>query len=295
MEDLNAATLEDVHEWFETYYGPNNATLVLAGDVDVATAREKVEHYFGDIPPGPPLTRKRTRGSRQRAGEPHRHAGPRAEARIYKVWNVPGWSSDESDVPRARRLRARGGKTSRLYSGSSTRTRSRPTSARSADARDRGRLRRLCDRRGRRGPRAQSSARSTRSSRASSPRARRATSSSASRPRSAPVHPRRRARRRLRRQVATSSPRTPSSAAGPTSTSIRSSVLNGATPQTGAQRRRASGSTGEPLVLEVHPFPTELAAERRRRGSHEAADAAERSPRRRSRRSQQATLRTACS
>ena len=42
MEDLNAASLEDVKTWFETYYGPNNATLVLAGDIDVATAREKV-------------------------------------------------------------------------------------------------------------------------------------------------------------------------------------------------------------------------------------------------------------
>ncbi len=58
MEDLNAASLEDVKTWFETYYGPNNATLVLAGDIDVATAREKVQRYFGDIEPGPPLTHR---------------------------------------------------------------------------------------------------------------------------------------------------------------------------------------------------------------------------------------------
>jgi zinc protease len=60
MEDLDAATLEDVHEWFQTYYGPNNATLVLAGDIDLATAKEKVQRYFGDIPPGPPLSRLET-------------------------------------------------------------------------------------------------------------------------------------------------------------------------------------------------------------------------------------------
>jgi predicted Zn-dependent peptidase len=42
MEDLNAASLDDVKKWFQTYYGPNNATLVLAGDIDLATAREKV-------------------------------------------------------------------------------------------------------------------------------------------------------------------------------------------------------------------------------------------------------------
>src|SRR5690606_38408135 len=39
MEDLDAATLEDVHEWFKTYYGPNNAVLAIAGDIDVETAR----------------------------------------------------------------------------------------------------------------------------------------------------------------------------------------------------------------------------------------------------------------
>ena len=53
MEDLDAATLEEVHQWFRDYYGPNNAVLALVGDIDTATAREKVERYFGDIPSGP--------------------------------------------------------------------------------------------------------------------------------------------------------------------------------------------------------------------------------------------------
>jgi zinc protease len=55
MEDLNAASLEDVHGWFKQYYGPNNAILVLAGDIDVDTARTAVERYFGDIPAGPDI------------------------------------------------------------------------------------------------------------------------------------------------------------------------------------------------------------------------------------------------
>src|SRR5699024_745441 len=50
MNDLDAAALEDVHAWFRAWYGPNNAVLVLAGDIDVATAREKVAKYFGHIP-----------------------------------------------------------------------------------------------------------------------------------------------------------------------------------------------------------------------------------------------------
>ena len=42
MNDLNAASLDDVKTWFRSWYGPNNAVLVLAGDIDLATAKEKV-------------------------------------------------------------------------------------------------------------------------------------------------------------------------------------------------------------------------------------------------------------
>jgi zinc protease len=52
MEDLNAASVEDVQEWFKTYYGAANAVLVVAGDTDPQTAKAKVEKYFGDIPAG---------------------------------------------------------------------------------------------------------------------------------------------------------------------------------------------------------------------------------------------------
>jgi len=57
MEDLDAASLEDVREWFEKYYGASNAILVLAGDIDLATAKEKVSHYFGGAPAGGPLVK----------------------------------------------------------------------------------------------------------------------------------------------------------------------------------------------------------------------------------------------
>jgi zinc protease len=57
MEDLDAASLEDVHEWFNEYYGASNAVLVLAGDIDVETAREKVTHYFSGAPAGVPLVK----------------------------------------------------------------------------------------------------------------------------------------------------------------------------------------------------------------------------------------------
>ena len=53
MADLDAASLADVGQWFTDNYGPNNAVLVLAGDIDAATARPLVEKYFGAIKRGP--------------------------------------------------------------------------------------------------------------------------------------------------------------------------------------------------------------------------------------------------
>ncbi|MGH6744020.1 M16 family metallopeptidase [Novosphingobium sp.] len=55
MADLDAATLTDVRKWFTDHYGPNNVVLVLSGDIDAATARPKVEKWFGDIPRGPDI------------------------------------------------------------------------------------------------------------------------------------------------------------------------------------------------------------------------------------------------
>jgi zinc protease len=52
-EDLSAATLDDVKEFFRRWYGPNNATLAIAGDIDLAETRALVEKWFGAIPPSP--------------------------------------------------------------------------------------------------------------------------------------------------------------------------------------------------------------------------------------------------
>src|SRR5687768_4895056 len=53
MEDLTAATRDDVAEFFKTYYAPNNASLVIAGDIDIAATRALVEKWFSEIPRGP--------------------------------------------------------------------------------------------------------------------------------------------------------------------------------------------------------------------------------------------------
>ncbi len=53
MQDLNESTLDDVKEFYDKYYGPNNATLVLAGDFDKDQVRTLIEKYFGEIPSRP--------------------------------------------------------------------------------------------------------------------------------------------------------------------------------------------------------------------------------------------------
>jgi zinc protease len=55
MEDLDAASLDDVKAFFRTWYAPNNAVLSIVGDVDTADVRRKVEHYFGAIPANPDI------------------------------------------------------------------------------------------------------------------------------------------------------------------------------------------------------------------------------------------------
>ncbi len=89
LADLDAASLDDVKDWFRQYYGPNNAIVVLAGDINTEQARTKVEKYFGDIPPGPPLTK-------WQAWVPSRDFNSREvmydqvpQARIYRLWVTP--------------------------------------------------------------------------------------------------------------------------------------------------------------------------------------------------------------
>jgi predicted Zn-dependent peptidase len=97
MNDLDAARLDDVKNWFRSWYGPNNAVLVLAGDIDVATAKDKVTRYFGDIAPSANLPRMAPRIA-QRAQPTRASATDNVpQTRIYKVWNTPQFGSVEND------------------------------------------------------------------------------------------------------------------------------------------------------------------------------------------------------
>ncbi len=115
LEDLSAAKLEDVHQWFSAYYGPNNAVVVIAGDIDAGTALEKVKKYFGDIPPSPPMARHTT-WIAKRAGVHRESVQDRiTQPRIYKIWNIPEWGSKDGDLLDLASSLLADGKTSRLY------------------------------------------------------------------------------------------------------------------------------------------------------------------------------------
>ncbi|MBM3782759.1 MAG: insulinase family protein [Acidobacteria bacterium] len=115
MEDLNAATLKDVQEWFKTYYGAANTVLVIAGDIDAKTAKEKVEKYFGWIPPGPPPVRHREWIAKLDGAKRQVAYDQVPQARVMKVWNVPQNYTYDSEMLDIAASALGGGRTSRLY------------------------------------------------------------------------------------------------------------------------------------------------------------------------------------
>jgi zinc protease len=95
QEDLSAASLEDVQEFFRKYYTPNNLSLVIAGDFDPAEAKRLVEKYYGNIPAGPPLDHPE-RWIPSLSGEKVVEAADRVpQERVYLVWPSPPFYAPE--------------------------------------------------------------------------------------------------------------------------------------------------------------------------------------------------------
>lgn len=115
MEDLNAASLDDVKEWFKTYYGPNNAVIVLAGDIDAQTAFEKVNKYFGAIPPGPPIAKHDAWVAKMKEPKRQEAQDRVPQLRLQKTWNVPQWGTKEAAYLQLLASILADGKSSRLY------------------------------------------------------------------------------------------------------------------------------------------------------------------------------------
>jgi predicted Zn-dependent peptidase len=115
MGDLNAASLDDVKNWFRGYYGAANTVLVLSGDITVAQAKEKALKYFGDIAPGPQVPRPQAWVAPRKEATRGTMTDNVAQTRIYREWNVPPRTSDDTTQLQLAAAVLGGSKTSRLY------------------------------------------------------------------------------------------------------------------------------------------------------------------------------------
>jgi zinc protease len=89
MADLNAATLDDIKDWYASWYGPNNAVLALAGDISVEEAKRLVGKYFGGIAPGQPIAKLKAWVPTLDA-DIREHMEDRVpQTRILRAWHIP--------------------------------------------------------------------------------------------------------------------------------------------------------------------------------------------------------------
>ncbi len=115
MEDLTAASYDDVVAFFSTYYAPNNASLVVAGDIDFDAARALVEKWFGEIPRGPELAPVAAPPARL-TGVTRKTLTDRVRLpRLYLAWLTPRhYAPGDAALDVVSAVLA-GGKNSRLY------------------------------------------------------------------------------------------------------------------------------------------------------------------------------------
>jgi len=115
QEDLSNATLEDVMEFFRHYYGPNNASLCIGGDIDVKKTKELVEEYFGGLKKIPDVPKTQARGTTV-GGKQYLVMEDRVQLpRLYMVWpSVPNYGKDDAELDLLASVLAHG-KNSRLY------------------------------------------------------------------------------------------------------------------------------------------------------------------------------------
>jgi zinc protease len=115
MADLDSASLADVKGWFKERYGPNNAVLVLAGDVDAATAKVLAEKYFGGIPAGPKTTLPAAPVPTLPSAKYEVIKDRVAATRLTRSWAVAGLDNPENIALDVAANALGGGASSRLY------------------------------------------------------------------------------------------------------------------------------------------------------------------------------------
>ena len=115
LDDLTAASREDIAAFFRTYYTPRNASLAIAGDFNPVEARRVVEKYFGNIPGGPAVTRPHPPQPRLTESKEIVMQDRVTLPRLYLVWpTIPAYDKDEPAADALANILG-GGKSSRLY------------------------------------------------------------------------------------------------------------------------------------------------------------------------------------
>jgi len=115
MDDLDRVTVADLKAFYDRYYQPNNATLVLVGDFDTAALLRQAEAAFGPIPAGPPLPARRFSEPAQQ-GE--RSVELRREAKLtflYAAYHTPTLDHPDGHALEVAAQLLSGGKSARLY------------------------------------------------------------------------------------------------------------------------------------------------------------------------------------
>ncbi len=115
MDDLDNASLDDVKAWFTEYYGPNNAVLVLSGDIDVETSKAFMEKYFADIPASPPMSHKTSWVPVRETNSFEIMEDHVPQTYVTWSWAVPGRTSKEYAQLEVAADIFGGGRNSRLY------------------------------------------------------------------------------------------------------------------------------------------------------------------------------------
>jgi zinc protease len=115
MEDLNGASLDDVKDWFKTYYGTANAVISIAGDVKTDEIIEKVKKYFGNIPAGPSLIKPEVNIPRRTNETRQSYQDIITEPQISMYWNTPQWGTAQADYLKLAASILTSGKSSRLF------------------------------------------------------------------------------------------------------------------------------------------------------------------------------------
>jgi len=115
MEDLSNASLTDVKGWFKKYYGASNAVVVLAGDIDVMTAKAMMKKYFADVNPGVPLTRKTSLIPDRTMNTAEIMYDTVPQPQMRWLWAVPGRTKQQAAHLSLASAVLGSGKNSRLY------------------------------------------------------------------------------------------------------------------------------------------------------------------------------------